>query len=151
MSVVLAEAYRTRPIRFVELARIGEWRLKLYGASSEEGGPREELLQQTKLLAGRVLPRPAVADGRYGLAFACAHEGRDGSCYSMVDWWADENELHHQLFVDFEPTPPDALTACVWDIALMCFERRAWIEHVLRNPASPDVDGYLAATLTSHA
>ncbi len=33
--------------------------------------------------------------------------------------------------------------ACVWDLAVMAFEREAWIEFVLK-PAEPDIDAYLA-------
>ena len=38
--------------------------------------------------------------------------------------------------------------ACVWDLAVMAFEREAWIEFVLK-PAEPDIDAYLAARLTA--
>lgn len=67
----------------------------------------------------------------------------------MVDWWVDENKLHHRLFIDFERAPHDALTACVWDIAVMAFERDAWVEHMLRAPPPGDLDRYLAATLNA--
>ncbi len=149
MNIAVTKPYQPRRIRFVEQAEIGEWRVKLYGASHRRSGPRQTLLQETKRLAADVLPRPAVGQGRYGIAFACTHEGRDGGCYSMIDWWADENELHHQLFIDFEPAPQEALTACVWDIAIMAFERGAWIEHMLTEPGAADVNGYLAATLNA--
>ena len=32
-----------------------------------------------------------------------------------------------------------------WELAVIDFERRAWLEHVLTNPDGPDIDGYLAA------
>ncbi|MBA3261171.1 MAG: isochorismatase [Thermoleophilaceae bacterium] len=145
--------YRPRPIRFLELVEVGGWQIKLYGAACERSAPRLELVEATKRLARRVLPSPADGEGRYAVGFACAHDGR-GGCFSFVDWWADENELHHQIYVapeerptELSPAGPDALTACVWDLAIMSFERDAWLETVMRNPAGPDFDAYLAARL----
>ena len=31
----------------------------------------------------------------------------------------------------------------MWELAVWAFERRAWIEHVLGNPAGPDPERYL--------
>lgn len=151
--MTLGDRYRSRPIKFLELVELDGWRIKLYGAASERPAPRPELVEATKLLAGRVLPRPPDGDGRYSVGFACAHDGR-GGCFSFVDWWADENELHHHIYIapeerpaELSPAEPDALTACVWDLAIMGFERDAWLETVMRNPAGPDFDAYLAARL----
>lgn len=153
MTLVHAEPYRPRPIRFLELLEVDTWRLKLYGAAYAGGRPRDELVAATRALADKLLPRPADGDGRYGVGFACAHDGRDG-CFSFVDWWADENELHHQLHVapgdrpnELAPAGPDALTACVWDLAIMAFERQAWLDAFLRNPEGSDLDAYLEARL----
>ena len=33
---------------------------------------------------------------------------------------------------------------CVWELAVVDFERRAWIEDVLANPDGPDLERYLA-------
>jgi hypothetical protein len=35
----------------------------------------------------------------------------------------------------------------VWDLAVIAFERDAWLDAVLRNPAGPDVERYLATRL----
>jgi hypothetical protein len=32
---------------------------------------------------------------------------------------------------------------CVWELEVVDFERRAWLEDVLSNPAGPDLDAYL--------
>lgn len=150
--MVVAE-YRPRPIRFIELLEIEGWRIKLYGAAYSGGAPRPGLVEATRQLARRVLPTPAYGEGRYGVGFACAHDG-NGGCFSFVDWWADANELHHEIHTAPEDRPEalapasrEGLTACVWDLALMAFERDAWLDNVLRNPGDPDLDAYLDARL----
>ena len=38
-------------------------------------------------------------------------------------------------------------TGCVWELAIVDFERRAWIEDVLLNPPGPDLERYLERRL----
>lgn len=64
--------------------------------------------------------------------------------------WADENELRHLVFTSPHERPEQLVEvtgggfiACVWDLAVLCFERAAWVETVLANPSGPDVGAYL--------
>jgi hypothetical protein len=152
IAIALQEAYRTRPIRCTGVLEAEGWRLKAYEAAYERDRPRQELLDATKQLAAR-LPQPPDGEDRYGVGFLCAHDGR-GGCYAFVDWWSDENELHHLIYAapgdspsDLQPVPPGGLTACVWDLAIMAFERRAWLDSVLANPGGPDLERYLREQL----
>ncbi len=136
--------YVARPIRFLELWQPGAWRLKLYGIAYGRAVPRPELVDAVKRLALEVLP----ADPGYGVGFIGAHDGRDG-CYAFVDWWMDETELHHKPFQgpspdDLRSAGPDDSTACVWDLAVIDFERRAWHELVVKQAGAPDLGAYLA-------
>lgn len=151
--IQLREPYETRPIRFTEVWRYNGWRIKVYSAAYRRPGARAELIHAIKRDAARVLPRESAREAGYGVGFLCAHDGR-GGCYAFVDWWAAENELHHHLFTSPEARPSElrpvgsnALTACVWDLALMSFERDAWVDTVLANPRGPDLDAYLARRL----
>ncbi|MBY7142653.1 hypothetical protein KFZ56_06090 [Virgibacillus sp. NKC19-3] len=73
----------------------------------------------------------------------------------FVDWWTNENELIHHVYVashenptDFEYVTPTGLIACCWDLKVLNFERDSWIEQVLNNPKGPpDIDGYLKCHL----
>jgi hypothetical protein len=152
MTAELQDTYQTRPIRSLGLLKAEGWRLKVYAAAYARPSPRSELVEATKRLVYR-LPQPPDAQGRYGVGFLCAHDGR-GGCYAFVDWWADENELHHRIYFAEEDRPsqlvpvgPDGLTACVWDLAIMAFERQAWLDTVLRNSGGPDLERYLATWL----
>lgn len=35
-------------------------------------------------------------------------------------------------------------TACVWDAALLAYERQAWVDAVLTNPYGPSIEQYLS-------
>lgn len=139
--------YVARPIRFLELWQPPGWQIKLYGIAYGRPVPPTEFVEAVKQLALRVLP----TEHGYGIAFAGAHVARSG-CYAFVDWWGNENELFHRGFLGpshdtLAPAGGDDSMACVWDLAVIDFERRAWHELVVRRPEAPVVDGYLARRL----
>jgi hypothetical protein len=76
----------------------------------------------------------------------------------FVDFWGNENELFHRVFLS-RSNDPRALTAakssdssvCVLDLRLQSFEREAWITHILQKPNAPDFEGYLAERLNEDA
>jgi prepilin-type processing-associated H-X9-DG protein len=149
----LIEPYKPRPIRFIELWRESGWRLKVYGISYNRELPRGELIEAAKHVARERLPQPAMTTNRYGAGFLGIHDGR-GANFVFVDWWADENELHHHIYIS-PPERPQQLQyastadaqACVWDLCVMSFERQAWLETVLLNPAGVDLETYFMRRL----
>lgn len=72
----------------------------------------------------------------------------------FVDYWANEYERFHFVYVSPADDPtalrfvtPTDLSACVWDLRVIGFERQAWIDAVLANPAGPDLDKCLHVDL----
>jgi hypothetical protein len=65
-------------------------------------------------------------------------------------WWANENELHARYFAAPLDDPgalvplADAGMACVWELEVIDFERRAWLRDVLEDG---DVAAYLDRAL----
>lgn len=154
MTLALSEKYVARAIRCQEVWGTDGWRVKVYGIAYRRPAPRPELVAAAKWIAAEVLPRPADGEHRYGVGFLGAHDAR-GGCYVFVDWWADENELHHHPFLgpspeELRPARPEESIACVWDLAVVEFERRAWLDSVLKDPQGPDIARYLAAQLSDH-
>jgi len=152
LLVELQEPYRPRPVRDLGTFEHEGWRLKRYGIAYAGDAPRPELVEASDAVARATLPLPAQAEGRYGVGFLGIHDGR-GHCFTFVDWWADENELHHRVFItpadapgDLRPASASEPVACVWDLAVMAFERDAWVRCVLDADA-PDVSAYLVARL----
>lgn len=140
----LAHAYHQRRCAFVSEERLGDWRLKLYALARPEQGVRPELIETTRALAAESLP--AVDESHHGAAFAIAHDARWP--IALIYWWENDNEIHSRIYAGAEPTAlsPVGPTAmgCVWELGVVEFERRAWIEHVIGNPAGPDLDAYMA-------
>jgi hypothetical protein len=136
----LNRTYAPRLAEFVSDERFGPWRCKLYGVADPAKGVRSELLEATRERAARSLPE----DG-YGAAFAIAHDA--AYPIALVYWWQGVNELHQRSFIgaSIEGLEPVEWTpaGCVYELAIVEFERRAWIDDVIGNPDGPDVEGYL--------
>ena len=130
-------AYQPRHIAFA--GRDG--RLKHYGIGID-GAARQELLAATRDAAAAVVPDDAVG-------FTIAHDAA-GAGLGLVYWWANDNEIHMRAFASPTTTrralePADGTgMACVWELEVIDFERRAWLEDVLK---ADDVERYLERTL----
>ena len=61
--------------------------------------------------------------------------------------------MHQRIYVSPKDEPTactpvdDQPAGCVWELAIVDFERRAWIEDVLSNPDGPDLERYLGRRL----
>ena len=148
----LREPYEPRSIRFLEALTIEGWRLKVYGITYRRERPRAELIETARRLVRQSLP-PALTNGNYAVGYVGVHDGR-GANFIFVDWWADENELHHHVFAapsdEVENLPEitaTGLSVCVWDLRVQCFEREAWLDAVLKNPRESSLEDYLRRRL----
>jgi hypothetical protein len=153
--MLLSEAYRPRAIRYLDQWRIGPLRMKVYGIAYRGELPATALREAARQVAGQRIAASAVMTSHHGAGFVGIHEGRDGN-FIFVDWWADENELHHHVYVSASDEPesleyltPSGLVACAWDLHLLCFERDAWVECVLKCHSGPDVERYLETILNT--
>ncbi|MCE7859427.1 MAG: isochorismatase [Chloroflexi bacterium CFX2] len=145
----LVEPYQKRPIRFLELWEKDGWRLKVYSLAYQMPLARAHVVETSKTVLWKHLQEVARDKPHYSVGFIGINDGR-GAIFSFVDFWADENELHHHVFVSpkeevekLEYRTPTGLTACVWDAALLAFERQAWVDTMLNNPDEPSLEQYL--------
>jgi hypothetical protein len=130
--------YAPRSIRFI--ARDG--RLKHYGIARDGGAPRQELAAATRRAAAAAIPA-----GAFG--FTIAHDAATAGL-GLVYWWENDNEIHQRVFASplddpgaLEPADGTGM-ACVWELEVIDFERRAWHGDVLRGG---DTDLYMARAL----
>jgi len=151
----LVEPYLTRSIRYIDLWQLHDWRMKAYGIAYEREMPRAELISAAREITAQRLAQSSAGLNHYNVGYVGIHQGKTGN-FVFVDWWAEENELHHHVYTSSHDHPeqlvyqtPTGLSACVWDLRLMCFERDAWQESVLEQYPYPDVEVYLARTLNA--
>lgn len=127
------------PRQIAYLGRAG--RVKHYGIALE-GDPRRDLAVATRRKA-----RESIPDAAYG--FTIAHDARFAAL-AIVYWWENENELHARFFAAPKDDPGELAEvegtglACVWELEVIDFERRAWLEDVL---IGDDPAAYLARIL----
>jgi hypothetical protein len=149
-------AYAERLIRFLGIWEVNGWRLKVYGISATRGlhDPEtvsSEMIDSGRRIAEKVFTRNPTTNS-YALGYVIFHEGRLAN-WLLLDWWADEIQVRHQLFKSpsadpaaFERVTSD-LVACIWELRVIGFEREAWIEAMLKSPRRPDVRRYLDSRL----
>lgn len=104
--------------------------LKHYGIARHDRMPQPALVSATRRVAQEVIPEGASG-------FTIAHDAATAGL-GLVYWWANENELHQRVFASplddpaaLEPADGTGM-ACVWELEVIDFERRAWLEDVLK-------------------
>ena len=139
----LRRIYRPRSIRFIGREDLGDWRLKIYGIGTHAPDARPEFVAATLHAAREALPEGG------GAGFLIAHDAQTAGL-GLVYWWANENEIHARFYAS-PLDDPAALTpysgdgmSCVWELEVIDFERRAYLDDVLKND---DVEGYLERSL----
>jgi hypothetical protein len=148
LASALEAPYRPRHVRFIRREDVEGWQLKLYGIAVNGQEPRPEFVEATRDLAAQVLPQPPAGEDRYGVGFSIAHDARSVGI-ALVYFWKSENELHQRIYVSPKDDPAaftqveNQPAGCVWELEVVNFERLAWLEDVLSNPAGPDLDAYL--------
>ncbi len=150
---MIFDAYAPRSFKFLKLVEKHGFRIKLYGIRYGGGDVDKPLIDGALPILLDRLASASQGQQHYGVGFGCIHQGKTGD-FAFIDWWADENELHHHAYVSTAASPgkfryvtPTGLIACVWDLRLMWFEREAWVNCALRKGERPDLDGYLALRL----
>ncbi|MBW8805231.1 MAG: hypothetical protein JF587_15500 [Catenulisporales bacterium] len=147
-------AYIPRRVRPLGLLRIDDWRVKLHGLCA---APDTELDPAARdgahLAATEALPRPGVGGGRYGVGFVIAHRTPNNYSY-VVGWWSYDCLLSTAAFSARFSHPaeitrcPSRQAGCVWELAVIDHERRAWTRTMLRSGARGGAEAYLEAVLS---
>lgn len=129
------------------------WRLKLYGIRGRAREVPAQLFDAARRLAATNLPSPALTLDRYGLGFAICHDACDFDTVTL-DWWERSNELRHVVFRSredvghFDNITRTGEAACIWELAIIGFEREVWIDAMLRD-GRQDIDEYLSRSMSA--
>jgi hypothetical protein len=126
--------FEPRAVAFAGLQQHRDWRIKVYTIVEHGCAMQWEAFAPARRLAFDVLPEPAVAPGRPGVAVLIAHASTL-SPYCILAWWSRENELPTRVFV----LPPGAgwrpanatESFCVWDLEILWKERELYVDTML--------------------
>ena len=141
--------YKTRPIRFIEIHEVLDWKIKIYSISIHQEFVDEANLITAKSKLSLWLAKSAIYDlPTYKMATLILHEGKEG-IFAIINWWIDENMLQNFVYLkklndtEFQLFSQDGITTCVWELAVWWHERNAWVNHVLSKYEKPDFEAYL--------
>ncbi len=155
--MAINQMYERRYFRFLDLWDIGDWKMKAYGITTKKSNPNVNLIAAARKTADDLLSDVAVDDHTYGIGYIGIHDGATSN-FVFIDWWADDNELHHHVYTspndnpeDLKPADIETAKACVWDLHLMYFERNAWVKHVLSGQGAGGFEPYLYDRLIEEA
>ncbi len=147
--------YQRRLFRHLGLWREGDWRLKAYGIHHDTARRADTVIDPDIALAarGQVGSHLQAAEregNHHRTGFVIIHQALFSN-WLQLNWWAYDDICCQALARatlerpnTFEPYDGPAM-ACVWELVVIDFERRAWIEHGLCNGGS--IEAYLAAHL----
>jgi hypothetical protein len=147
-------AYKKRPIRFMEIIRHEDWQIKLYSVSEKNKLVSMQSVEYAKYyLTGWLSNSKYYPLTTYRIATLILHEGKEG-CFAIINWWIDENMLQQFVYLatpaypsEFKLLSDKGIITCVWEMAVLWFERNAWVKHVLEKSTNPDFEAYLAENL----
>jgi hypothetical protein len=141
VSVAL-ELWHPRKVRPLSLWRAGERVLKAYGMHGSDVALSEASIETAQALVAQT---SLNAEGRtstpYG--FAILHQGEE-AIWLLLHWWIDGGicaqrlwrAAHAQALSFVEQDRP--LMACVWELAVIDHERRAWTRTAMDPDSSPE-------------
>jgi hypothetical protein len=142
---------------FADLGTLTErhWTLKLYGIHHDLTRDKAALIDPPVLGSGQVHVRSLLTEadsigGHHNVGFVIVHQGKRAN-WLLTHWWIDHDICCH-IVSSSPPGDPvrfarvtGPLMACVWELVVVNFERRAWISAVLRT--QPDLRKYLGERL----
>ena len=149
--------YKSRPVRFLEIINHDGWQIKLYSISAKNKLVNTQTIEYVRQYLSEWLNKSFIYTlDTYKVATLILHEGKEG-CFAIINWWIDENMLQQFVYLATNDTPPKfklysdkGIITCVWEIAVLWFERNAWVEHVLKQPGNPEgINNYLNQHLTA--
>ncbi|MBL0355910.1 MAG: hypothetical protein IPP72_03055 [Chitinophagaceae bacterium] len=146
--------YKIRPIRFLKIIEHDEWKVKLYSISCKsEKVSDESVFHAVSNLSHWLVKSKIYPLDTYKIATLIIHEWR-GGCFAVINWWIDQNMLQQFVYLATNKKPTKfklysdrGIMTCVWELAVLWFERNAWVKHVLCKSENPDIDAYLIEQL----
>ncbi|MFC5991695.1 hypothetical protein [Limoniibacter endophyticus] len=130
-TVAPQDEYRPRRARFARLVQAGPATIKLSTISVSDAHVDEDAVNIAAAFLGLQGAMIAATDHR-NAGFAVLHHGEE-AWWLLLHWWLEGGIATQKLWrADlasggaFAPADP-LLMACVWELSVIDFERRAWM------------------------
>lgn len=144
----VVSAYTPRHVVAIDPMQQGDWTLKVYWISVEQAEADDSLVEPAVATAFDALEG---APG-YGAGFLLVHRG-EMATWVILWWWTEVDILRRRIWQftedGFVEVSDQHYVACVWELSIVDWERKAWINHVLRHPKRPRPQGYLTSRYPS--
>lgn len=142
--------YKARNIQFRDFLKIGDWRIKSYTISEKDKFDSAIVYSNAIDQLPEWLEQLNSFDSRHDhTSFLIIHEAK-GGVFSLINTWVGGNMLQTHIFITryheenvFTKISGDGLFACVWELAIIDHERKAWLKHILQQDDKQDFDSYL--------
>ena len=132
--------YQPRRVKSLGVQNIAGFQLKTYAVFRQDDVFDPVRFERGLKRAVEELPSPPATHARPGAGFVIFHQGATGD-YVVLCWWDNQNELPTRVFVrdgtgggegqiQWRPARLHE-SFCVWDLAIMWFEREAYIASAL--------------------
>lgn len=153
----MLKIYQPRLIEFHSVTNVNTWNIKLYTITFQDRFTSEIVLENAiNKLPEWLKKTKTLGLETYKAGFLIVHEGRDGF-WILFNWWTGENMLQSVTFYtsfddtnQFEETPKEGGMFCIWELEVVDFERKMWIEYILKKAENPDFEAYLNETLSGN-
>lgn len=149
------ESYKSRQIKFEKIIEYRDWRIKLYSITHQAQILTSDLL---KVAEGKLGDWLRTVEGsslvNYKTGFMIVHFAKDGY-YILLSWWVNDNMLEHYVYysplekLEFVPFRHNNVIACVWELTVICFEKNAWVERVMKDGLPGNYERYLMDQLNA--
>ena len=149
----VADRWEPREVTWLGLREVAPWTVKQYGiALRDDHEPARAAAEAT---TNATLDRVARGPEEHrGLAFTQLHRGRQ-SWWLLIDAWLHGGMISHHVFfalmddvTNWRPSPPDGPSFCAWELAVIEFERRAFLTNIFAAGTRVDREAYLAARMS---
>lgn len=135
-------AYKKRTYAFLGQWNEDAWALKVYGINHQTARSRGHVVDPAIVAAARAkirahLPEVDREGDHHRTGFVILHRGI-GGYWLLLHWWVQEVICSEALWKSHDDAPtafeaePGAFMACVWELVVIDFERRAWVDTMLQ-------------------
>ncbi len=143
----MAELYAARRCDYLGVWEVDGWKIKAYAIPFGRDAARQELINAAKQKMSENLP-DASEPGTPGVGFIVIHDAEDAG-FILFDWWANNIEIHQKIWYAEVNKPtelhdvPTPVVACMYELEIIDFERRAFIDNLRGNKGVLDKNAYL--------